>query len=92
MILEIFKKWNQIIVEVVQPTIITSSRSMLSRDKRLPLNTWTSTGLQETFLAINLLRLIHREIILKEFNLISELQFGNFNVENTIQKSSDCLF
>ena len=30
-----------------QPTIIPSSRSMLSRDKRLRLNTWNSTGLQE---------------------------------------------
>ena len=30
-----------------QPTIIPSSRSMLSRDKRLRLNTWNSTGIQE---------------------------------------------
>ena len=29
------------------PAIIPSSRSMLSRDKRLPLNTWNSSGLQE---------------------------------------------
>ena len=30
-----------------QPAMITSSRSMLSRDKRLPLDTWSSSGLQE---------------------------------------------
>ena len=30
-----------------QPAIIPSSRSMLSRDKRLPLNTWDSSGFQE---------------------------------------------
>ena len=30
-----------------QPAIIPSSRSMLSRDKRLPLNKWNSSGLQE---------------------------------------------
>ena len=30
-----------------QPAIIRSSRSMLSRDKRQPLNTWNSSGLQE---------------------------------------------
>ena len=30
-----------------QPAMIPSSRSMLSRDKRLPLNTWNTSGLQE---------------------------------------------
>ena len=30
-----------------QPAMIPSSRSMLIRDKRLPLNTWSSSGLQE---------------------------------------------
>ena len=30
-----------------QPEVIPSSRSMLSRDKRLPLDTWNSSGLQE---------------------------------------------
>ena len=88
MILEIFKKWNQIIVEVVQPTIISSSRSMLSRDKRLPLNTWNSTGLQETFLAINPLRLIHRQIILKEFNLTT----CNENVEWSLEMEGRTVF
>ena len=53
-----------------QPAMIPSSRSMLSRDKRLPLDTWNQSGLHENvFLEINFLRLIHPEIILKEFNL-----------------------
>ena len=30
-----------------QPKMIPSSRSMLSRDKRLPLDTWNQTGVQE---------------------------------------------
>ena len=30
-----------------QPAMIPSSRSMLSRDKRLPLDTWNQSGLQE---------------------------------------------
>ena len=30
-----------------QPAMIPSSRSMLSRDKRLPLDTWNISGLQE---------------------------------------------
>ena len=30
-----------------QPAVIPSSRSMLSRDKRLPLDTWNTPGLQE---------------------------------------------
>ena len=42
--------WNQIIVEGLshvsgQPAMIPSS--MLSRDKRLPLDTWNTSGLQE---------------------------------------------
>ena len=34
----------------VQPAMIPSSRSMLSRDKRLPLDTWNTSGLQENVL------------------------------------------
>ena len=30
-----------------QPAMIPSSRSTLSRDKRLPLDTWNTSGLQE---------------------------------------------
>ena len=51
-----------------QLATIPSSRSMLSRDKRLPLDTWNTSGLQENvFFVINFLRLIHPEIIIKEF-------------------------
>ena len=49
--------------------MIPSSRSMLNRDKRLPLDTWNQPGIRKTFLDINFLWLIHPEIILKEFNL-----------------------
>ena len=52
-----------------QPAMIQSSRALLSRDKRLPHDTWNQSGSQETFLEITFLRLIHPEIILKEFNL-----------------------
>ena len=52
MILEIFKMWNQIIVEgcLTFPVNLQWFRvffSMLSRDKRLPLDTWNQSGLQE---------------------------------------------
>ena len=30
-----------------QPAMIPSCRSMLSRDKRVPLDTWNTSGLQE---------------------------------------------
>ena len=41
---------------------------MLSRDKRLPIDTWNTSGLQEkVFLVINFLLLIRPEIIIKEF-------------------------
>ena len=33
-----------------QPAMIPSSRSLLSRDKRLPLDTWNQSGLQENVL------------------------------------------
>ena len=53
-----------------QLVMIPSSRSLLSRDKRLPLDTWNQSGLQgNVFLKIKFLRLIHPEILLKELNL-----------------------
>ena len=53
-----------------QPVMIPGSRSLLSRDERLPLDPWNQYGLQENvFLEINFLRLTHTEIILKEFSL-----------------------
>ena len=51
-----------------KPVMIPSSRSLLSRDTRLPLDTW-NLDYRKTILEINFLRLIHPEIILKEFNL-----------------------
>ena len=53
-----------------QPAVIPSSRSMLKRDERLPLDTWNTSGLQKTLLVTNLLHLIRPEIILKEFTLV----------------------
>ena len=52
-----------------QLVMIPSSRSLLSLDKRLPLDAWNQSGLRKTFLDSNFLRLIHPKIILKEFNL-----------------------
>ena len=52
-----------------QLVMIPSSRSLHSRDKRMPLDTWNQSGVQENvFLEINFLRLIHLEIFL-EFHL-----------------------
>ena len=46
------KKWNRITLEdcltfPCQPEVIPSSSSILSRDKRLPLDTWNALGLQD---------------------------------------------
>ena len=35
----------------IQPAMMPSSRSVMSRDKRLPLVTWSTSGLQENFFA-----------------------------------------
>ena len=52
-----------------QPEMIPSSRALLSRDKRLPLDTWNQSGVQENVFGNRFLRLIHLEIFLKEFHL-----------------------
>ena len=53
-----------------QHAMIPSSRSLLSRDKRLPLDTWNQSGLQENVFGNQLFNvLIHPDIILKELNL-----------------------
>ena len=49
--------------------MIPNSHSLLSLDKRVPLDSWTYLVYKKTLLEINLLRLIHLEIILKEFKL-----------------------
>ena len=48
-----------------QLEMIPSSRSLLSRDKRLPLDTWNQSRIQENVFV----RLIHPETFLKEFHL-----------------------
>ena len=55
-----------------QPAAIPSSRPMLSRDKRLPLDTCNVIRLdhRKTFLVINFLHLFRPEIIIKEFTII----------------------
>ena len=42
-----FKKWNRITVGDCLPAAVPSSCSMLSRDKRLPIGSWNTSGLQE---------------------------------------------
>ena len=59
-----------------QHAMIPSSRSMPSRDKRLPLDTWNQSGFRKFFLECNFLRLIHPEIILEEFNLTTCKETG----------------
>ena len=54
-----------------QPAMIPSSRSMLSRDKRLPFYNMEFIGITgKRFLAINFLRVIDHEIIIKESTLV----------------------
>ena len=53
-----------------QPAAIPSSRSMLSRDKRLLCDSWNASGSQEHVLEINFLRVIHTTIIIKEFTVV----------------------
>ena len=51
-----------------QQPVIPSSRSMLSSDKRLPLDTWNTSGPQENvFLVIHALCSIHHRHFIKEF-------------------------
>ena len=52
-----------------EPAMIPSSRSMLCRDKRLPLDTWNQSGLQDNVFGNQFSALVHPEIILEEFNL-----------------------
>ena len=62
--------WNQIWVEgSSRPTMIPSSRSLLSRDTRLPLDTWDPSGLQENVFGNQFSTFDSPEILLKEFNL-----------------------
>ena len=50
--------------------MIPSSRALLSRDRRLPLDTWNQSGLQETFFEKSILYVeFNAEITLKELSL-----------------------
>ena len=49
--------------------MIPSSRSMLIRDKRLPLDTWNTSGLQENVFGNQFSTFHSPEIVLKEFTL-----------------------
>ena len=49
-----------------QPAMIPSSRSLLSRDKRLPLDTWNQIWIAGKCFGNQFLRLIHPEIVIKE--------------------------
>ena len=48
-----------------QPAMIPSSQALLSRDKRLPLDTWNQSGVQEN--VFGNLRLMHLEVSPREF-------------------------
>ena len=52
-----------------QPVMIPSSRSLLSRDKRLPFDTWNQSGLQENVFGNQFSTFDSPRDILKEFNL-----------------------
>ena len=52
-----------------QPAMIPSSRSLLTRDKRLPLDTWDQSGVQENVFGNQFSTFDSPKIILKEFNL-----------------------
>ena len=107
---ENFKKWNRITVRLSfvssQPAMIPCSRSKLSRDERLPLDTGIHLDHKKTFLVINFLRLIHPYIILKEFFLpkcrenevqFHKLQGQTMNLSSHVPtssssaKKSDCI-
>ena len=52
-----------------QPAMTPSSRSLLSRNKRLPLDTGNQSGLQENVFGNQFSALVHPEIFLNEFHL-----------------------
>ena len=54
-----------------QPHVIPSSSSMVSRDKRLPFETWNTSELQENVFGNSFLHMVRQEIILKEFIVVS---------------------
>ena len=57
-------KWK-VVSRSSQPAMIPSSQALLSRDKRLPLDTWNQSGVHEN--VFGNLRLMHLEVSNKEF-------------------------
>ena len=53
-----------------QPAVVPSSRTMLSRDKRLPLETWNLSGPQENVLAVHILCSSQHKHLVKEFIIV----------------------
>ena len=53
-----------------QPAAIPSSRSMVSRDKRLPLDTWNACGLQENVSGNQFSTVDSSEIIITELVML----------------------
>ena len=61
-----------------QPAPIPSSRTLLSRDKRLPLDTWNTSGIQENVKGINFLHFVRSKIITKELNILRHVLQDRF--------------
>ena len=87
-----------------QPAVIPSSRSMLSRDKRLPLDTWNSSGQQENVFGnqcsvLSPVDIPQNSMVGQQRQQISELQFDKYPTPQSffmlgakIQDPSDYLF
>ena len=69
-----------------QPAVIPSSPSMLSRDKRLPLDSWNTSEIQENVFG-NQFSMIHPEIILQEFTLTQHKE--NEDISSTSNRDRD---
>ena len=86
MILEIFKTWNQIIVEgcLTFPVNLQWFRVLVpcfSATKDCRLIHGTNLDYKKTFFESNFQRLIHPEIILKEFNLTTCKETGEHSLK-----------
>ena len=66
-----------------QHATIPSSRSMLSRDKRLPLDTWNTSGLQENVFGNQFSAFDSFQFIIKEFTLAKQRERGSVPQDNS---------
>ena len=71
-----------------QPEVIPSSSSLLSRDKRLPFDTWNSPGLQEHVFGNQFSTFGSPEIILKEFMMVRHQVLSHMRREERDRISS----